>query len=250
MKKIWLLFFIGIAFNAIQAIGHLKLQKNTVLLGSITFQNHAEKSLAMPILYKGNEYKATIETHGDTRKAHFELYDAEVPQELYFLVTEYLATPENPYVQHLETSPEHEYRLFKLTRYQLSNLETQTHKQATSSNNIEQTEFSSWHIQEEKNIKKSRIIPDNTIILLGINPSYIDSLRAMPWAKESAIVFLPTIIMNDMKTASALEDLTAKMKIAVMDFMFLHPKLNQKTSKPVASNCILSMPTNQHRLLL
>ena len=94
------------------------ISKSSILLGSIQFTHSVDREVELPILYKGKEHNAKVETNGDTRKAHFELYETEKPDELYILITEYLSLPENPNIQHLCTSPHHAYRLFKLQKNQ------------------------------------------------------------------------------------------------------------------------------------
>lgn len=206
--------------------------KSSILLGTIQFMQSVERELELPILYKGKEYVAKVEVNGDTRKAHFELYIENI-SEIHLLITDYLALPDNPNVQYLCTSKDHEHRLFKLTKIPWDNTETNQEMLAT------------WHIDEIISSKKAVIIPDNTIIVF-IEPSAVEKIHPTPWSKDSNIIHFPIIKLKESITRNNLYDLADKMKLAFLDFKFLHKKANL-ASIPFANNRLLSMPFSTRR---
>ncbi|MGE0206458.1 MAG: hypothetical protein AB7R69_01265 [Candidatus Babeliales bacterium] len=203
------------------------MPKSVILLGSIQFNVSIDRELELPILFKGKEYSAKVETTGDSHKAHFELYEEEKPETLYVLITDYLALPENTLVESLSTSPDHPYRFFKLTRTILDD------------------GTSTWSIEEVISKQKSIKIPDNTIITF-INPNVVEKIQPMPWHKESNILQLPIIKLKESITKAMLYDLADKMKLSLLDFKFLHKKANL-ASIPYANNRMLSMPFNTRK---
>jgi hypothetical protein len=230
------LFFIGSAHGLSMPF------KETILLGSIALPQPLKREIAFPVLYKGNEYEATVEMTGDAKMAHFELHTALKPKTLFLLATESLALPNEPNVKHLTTSPDHEYRLFKLT--------LQPHElNITDSTKKESVAMSTWQVEELNELyvsNKPLEIPDITIILFT-NPHAIKELEISPWVTESNIMRLPTIVFNIDISPDALQDLAAQMKLALMDFKFLHKKMHC-TTIPFANNRIISMPVTNGRV--
>ncbi len=213
--------------------------KQTVLLGSIALPQSIDREIAFPILYKGNEYEAKVEMKGDAKKAHFELHTALQPKTLFILITEYLSLPNGPSIKHLATSPEHPYRLFKLTLQSHDFNQTDSTKKAPEA-------LSTWAIEELHTKTKPLEIPDTTIIIFT-DPQAIKNLEPIAWVTESNIMRLPTIAFKENISQETLQDLAAQMKLALMDFKFLHKKTHC-AFVPVANNRIISMPVATGRV--
>jgi hypothetical protein len=206
--------------------------KNNILLGTIQFRHPVDREVEYPISYKGKECVAKVEINGDTRKAHFELYEDEKISELYLLITEYLSKPDSHDIQHLITSKEHTYHLYKLTK-----------KNCEENKEMLET----WHITEITSQKKEIAIPDTTIILF-MPPESIDTVQALTWTKDSNVIHLPIIKLKETVTKEYLYTIADKMKLAFLDFKFLHKKANL-ASIPFANNRLLSMPFTTRRSL-
>ena len=221
-------FFVLLCWSLHASIVPSLISKNTILLGSIQFNQSVDREIELPVLYKGKEYNAKVEKNGDSRKAHFELYEEEKPQELYVLITEYLSLPENPNVEHLCTSEHHNYRLFKLTCIKVEN--------TNDSNEM----FDTWRVEEVSSSKKIVAIPDNTIIVF-MDPKAIEKIQPISWSTESNIMRIPMIKLKESLTKNALYDMADKMKLTLLDSKFLHKKAHL-ASIPYANNRLLSMP--------
>ena len=233
MRIFTLLILCLLTGHAYSAINSILPSRNTILLGSIQFAQPVDREIEFPILFKGKEYVAKVESNGDTRKAHFELYDDEKSDELYLLVSEYLALPENSDIRHLCTSPSHSYRLFKLKRVRV-----------TDSNNPKEM-LDTWQIEEITTSKKSFEIPDETIIVF-MDPEMIEKIQPLPWTHESNVIHFPIIKLKETATKNVLYDMADRMKLSLIDFKFLHKKANL-ASIPFANNRLLSMPFSTRR---
>lgn len=206
--------------------------KHITLLGSLHAHN-IEAMDGLPLVYKGCEYDVRVEIFGEKKKAYFELYDEEKPRILYLIVTEYLKQPEENNIEHLCTSSDHPYRIFKLTRsldktvvldlLQLINLEAQE----------------TWLIEELDNSIKNFKIPDNTVIVF-MPSTMLDHIEPVTSVNVGTTLTLPTLVFKAHDTTQ-LKDITARMKLAFLDFKLLHKK-PYKAFVPCANNHILSMP--------
>ncbi|MEX0940341.1 MAG: hypothetical protein WDZ41_03200 [Candidatus Babeliales bacterium] len=203
---------------------------NIILLGSIQL-NQPLDGWEIPISYKGQPYKAEVDADGDTRKAHFELHDEEMPKELFIMITEGLAQPIDINITHLQTSPNHQYRLFRLTKTAPSDA-TQV--------NAKRNQMSSWQIEELDNKKKYLIIPDNTIIFF-MDCTIVAELENISWPTTSNIIPLPSLNIKKEIPREKLTDLAIQMELAFCDFKFLHKKpLNNSIA--YTNDRIISMP--------
>ncbi len=237
-------YVIIISLFGIFPLSHAKNErsaiKNSTLFGSLYSPKGIHYLAGLPIVYKGCEYEIMVQSDADTKKADFELYDDEKPTQLHIIITEYLKTPSENNVEHLQTSPDHSYRIFRLTRYSL----IETDIQSQDFNSIKPRPLTdlkdSWDIEELDNSKSGITIPDNALILF-MPVELVDRLETVVWLSNNTSVKLPIIILKDTLTLATLRDVSAKMKLAFLDFKFLHKK-PLKAFVPYTNNHILSMP--------
>jgi hypothetical protein len=244
MKIMYFLMLASLFSGSLCGLPSQKATQNIVLLGTISFRHPIKTTVELPILYKGNEYEAKVEEKGDTKKAHFELYEQEKPTELYILITEYLTLPTQANIEHLSTSSDHPYRLFKLTLSNEHDPENNAHVLSLAKNELPEIN-EHWIMKEMDNSIKTASIPDNTIIFF-MNPDLIQNLAPSIWQHESSIMRLPEIIFKEDITKEEVCDLAVKMKLALLDFKFFHKKTNSAFI-PYANNRILSMPFSPRR---
>lgn len=231
-KRLFFIFFLLIWQQNNMAFMPNIMTKNNILLGSIQFKQPVDREVELPILYKGKEYVAKVETNGDTRKAHFELYEEEKISEMYLLVTEYLSIPESPDIQYLTTSNMHDHHFYKLTKISCDE---------------PKSIFETWRIQEITSSKKEITIPDSTIIVF-MSPDALESIQPLTWTKDSNVIHFPVLKLKETLTKHDLYRIADKMKLAFLDFKFLHKKANL-ASIPFSNNRLLSMPFNTRRSL-
>jgi hypothetical protein len=201
---------------------------STILLGSIQF-NYSLQEIDIPIFYKGQWYTAKIESNGDLRKAHFELYEEEKPNQLYIVFTEYIEQPQDINFEHLKTSRHHTYRFFKLT------------KELTA-----ESLHSTWIIEELESSIQTRPLPDNTIIMF-INPQLIEKLHPITWPRDSNLIRLPMVKIHEAISKTALYEMINKVQLALIDLNLFHKKAHL-ASVPYANNRLLSMPFSSRKI--
>lgn len=215
----------------------------SVFYGLVHFPSKIENPPPLTLLFKGSEYNLMLDKDSKvSKKGMFEIYDERDCAEFHILITENLKLPHTPDIECLETSKNHPYKLFKLTR------RTKT-REITSPYSIDNCTFKPiislelveyWEIAELDNNEPSIKIPDNTIILL-MNPKFIIKLNSEIWHHDDAFIKLPHIIFDDALDEKTLQEVSTKMVFASLDLRCLHKKIT-KTTKSCAQNCIISVP--------
>ncbi len=198
----------------------------------IQFPSKTQSKPSLIALYKGCEYVST--------DGIFEIHDERSCSEFHVLITENLKLPNTPDIEYLETSPNHSYKLFKLTR-KVTIKETTTPAQEITGSKpsliLEPMEY--WDIEELNHNEAALRIPDTTIIML-MNPDFIKELISETWRPDDSFIKLPKCIFNDEIEEKMLQEVSTKMVFASLDLRCLHKKVT-KTTKSCAHNKVISV---------
>lgn len=214
--------------------------QKTILMGTIQFPKDVTHAPTLSVLYNGGQYPIEINGTGHPQKGFFEIYESKLPKTLYLLITEHLKQPTSNEFKHLETSPDHAYLLYKLTK----NKTVQT----LAKNKSDETEKQPfWLIEKITSKEKSMVIPDNTIIFL-MSPELIGSLEDETNQSNETLVRLPKIIFDDALKQAKLDETAVRMTCALVDFKFAHKKIT-KTVKQLANNHVASLPNSHNRYI-
>lgn len=236
MKRLFLLFLVSIVAVNIEArstlLDHVNFSnsQHITILGSVRCA-FPESLLGLPVLYKGGEYDLN-------RKGDFELYENQKPSSIFVIFTEYLEIPDENNIAHLKTSPNHPYLYYKLTKTIKEVVDTNRLDLIKNRAMIEVTE--TWDIEKLDATEKMLEIPDNTVIIF-LDPDLVDHLEEVVWSAATTGLRLPTVVLKDNVKEQVLADLAVRMKLAFLDFRFMHKK-PYKAYMPCGNNHILSMP--------
>jgi hypothetical protein len=205
--------------------------QHITLLGSIA-TDFPESLVGLPISYKGVEY--SVSDKGD-----IELYDNEKPLELYIIITEYLKKPDENSIKHHETSPDHPYLYYKLTKI---TKELSQPQKTESARLLSPTEYQdTWHIEQLDNTAQSMVIPDNTVIII-FDAALVEGLQEVAWPAHNTSLRLPTVVLKPFANGAALKNVVHRMKCGFgIDFKCMH-KRPYRAYMPCGTNHLLSMP--------
>ncbi len=229
-----MIFYLYMSVQLVISFDLCAKENQLLITGSIQFPSTISKSPSLKVLYQGYKYPVEVasETQRTTRNGHFKFYIDSDCKKLYILVTENLQIPDKNNFDHLKTSPEHAYRLFKLTKYEL---ETATKDESLKL---------SWSVEEIYKDGQKIILPDNTLIFF-MPPSMIARLEEEPWLADQHVARLPKIVFDDTISEQNLQDIAIRMTLTLLNFELFHAQLPKRFM--ISDSRIIAMPYLQLR---
>lgn len=232
MKK--LLFYLVLGVQCVTSVLSGNDEK-LLVTGLMQFPSSIIKPPSLKVLYQGYKYPVEVmsEVQRKCQKGHFELYIDSNCKELYILIAENLQRPDENNFEHLKTSPNFSYRLYKLVRYEVA--------PETKEDSLK----ISWSIHQVEHAQQETVLPNNTIILF-MPPAMIAKLEEDPWFAEQHVARLPRIIFHETVAEKELNEAANKMTLALLDFELFHAELPKRFM--ITESRIVAMPYLQRTL--
>ncbi|HEX2978453.1 MAG TPA: hypothetical protein VHO47_05015 [Candidatus Babeliales bacterium] len=231
-----------IVFPTMQVSAGSQATKQVTIFGFISSPNGTEDLGGLPVCYKGGLYSVSVDKESEIRKAAFEIYEDEKPNQIHILImsSEDLKIPDANHIEHLELATKASYKLYKLSKYTVDMPQIDPLELLQNKKSIEWRD--SWRVQEIRFKDAEMTVPDNTVIIF-MNPEYVDRLDVREWASGGTSIYLPTIAIKDSVTKGMIRAMRDRMVIGGINLRSFHKK-PFKAIVQCASNRLISIPFN------